>query len=191
MCARYYMDSGLYDDIEPLVGRIPEERRYQGDVRPSDMPLVITADKEPKAAYDIAWGYPRINGKGLIINARAETIEEKATFRNGIARNRCLLPSRSFYEWDSEKNKVAFSLENSKPLFLAGCYDDFKGGRHFTIITTAANESVISVHERMPLIIREDDIEEWLLTERYNLLFKKPMPELNVYRAYEQLQFDF
>lgn len=142
MCSRYYIDQKLYDDIESIVGIIPKERRFEGDVHPSERTLVIIGNKKPEAKYDMAWGYPGRNGKGLLINARAETVEEKPTFRNAIVSRRCLIPARSFYEWDKEKNKVTFYTEDRNPLFFAGCYDVFKEGLRFTVITTAANDSV-------------------------------------------------
>ena len=190
MCARYYLDRELYDDIEPIVGEIQDSDRYVGDVRPTDRPFVITATEKPIVAYDIAWGYPAKGGKGLLINARAETITEKPTFRNGIHNHRCVMPARGFYEWDRDKNKVTFFMQDRSPIFLAGCYDEFQGERRFTIITTEANDSMLKVHDRMPLMIEQGAVEDWLLTDRYKDMLRMPMPELDNHRDYEQLTLD-
>ena len=187
MCARYYIDNSVYDEIEPEVGEIPKEYRITGDIRPSEHPCCIIAGYEGlTATNEIAWGYPDRDKKGLLINARAETILEKPTFRHGILSNRCLLPARGFYEWDAKKNKVSFFMPDEKAFFLAGCFDVFQDKKRFTIITTAANESMIQVHDRMPLILTPDDAKDWLLTEKYKELLSADMPILENRREYEQ-----
>ncbi len=188
MCARYYIDNITYDEVERDVGEIPQEYRKTGDIRPSEHPCcIITEGNGVVATNEIAWGYPDRDGKGLLINARAETILEKPTFRHGIASNRCLLPAKGFYEWDSKKERVDFFMTDKKAFFLAGCFDIFQGQKRFTIITTAANESMIQVHDRMPLIVTPDKAKDWLLTEKNRDMLASAMPMLENKREYEQL----
>jgi putative SOS response-associated peptidase YedK len=191
MCARYYIDNSVYDEIEPDVGKIPQEYRVTGDIRPSEHPCCIIAGENGlTATNEIAWGYPARDGKGLLINARAETILEKSTFRHGIASNRCLLPARGFYEWDGKKEKVSFFMTGKKTFFLAGCFDVFQGQKRFTLITTAANESMIQIHDRMPLIITLNTAKDWLFTEKYMDILAADMPMLETKKKYEQLTLD-
>ena len=187
MCARYYIQESIYEDIEPLVGAVEEEERITGDVHPSECPPIIVFDQKPVLTTKIAWGYPARKGKGLLINARAETVMEKPTFRNGIRHRRCLLPASGFYEWDAEKNKVECRAKKDGSLFLAGCYDVFDNERYFTIITTTANESMQLIHDRMPLMIGMEDAGEWLSGEGYPELLKRQMPPLHIEREFVQL----
>ena len=101
MCARYYIQERIYEEIEPLVGAVDGDARITGDIHPSECPPVIVFDQKPVLTTKIAWGYPARRGKGLLINARAEAVLEKPTFKNGIRHRRCLLPASGFYEWDA------------------------------------------------------------------------------------------
>lgn len=188
MCARYGINRKLYDEIEDLVGVLPDGVEMRtGDMRPSEKVPVIVAENGVLVCREMVWGYPSFNGKGLLINARAETASEKKTFRCGMRYGRCLIPASLFYEWDKDKNKVSFQLPEHRAMFLAGCSDCFGGIERFAIITVDANDSVAPVHERMPLLISFEDAKDWLLSESYAEMLKAPMPELEVGRNYEQL----
>ncbi len=106
----------------------------------------------------------------LIINARAETLLEKPSFRTSIAHKRCLIPADAFYEWSGPKNnRQMHKIEqiNQAPMAFAGLWDHWLGadGSEFesaVIITVGANREVAPVHERMPAIIEQKDFENWL-----------------------------
>lgn len=189
MCARYYIDDDLYETIETYPVSGEEFIRRTGDIRPSEKAPVLRAKEESVAAESMIWGYPGIDGKGLLINARAESVEEKQIFSEGIRKGRILIPVSGFYEWDREKNRVSFRLAGKKAFFLAGISAVFSGERRFTILTTEANASVKSVHDRMPLMIPKERITDWLLSAKYTELLKAAMPELLSFREYEQLSF--
>lgn len=106
------------------------------------------------------------------INARAETVDEKPTFRNAFKSRRCLVPASGFYEWQKgadRKGKIPhyFTVrEEDEPLAFAGLWERWsKTGEEilsFTIVTTEANAFMRPVHDRMPVILRPEDWEEWL-----------------------------
>ena len=106
----------------------------------------------------------------LIINARAETLLEKPSFRTSLAHKRCLIPADAFYEWSGPKNKRQMhKIEeiNQAPMAFAGLWDHWLGadGSEFesaVIITVATNQDVAPVHDRMPAIIYPQDFEDWL-----------------------------
>ena len=98
---------------------------------------------------------------GLMINARAETVCEKPMFRRSMAAQRCVIPATSFYEWDAARHKYQFALPG-EPLYLAGLYDNVDGANRFVILTTTPNASMHGIHDRMPLILRRDQIRPWL-----------------------------
>lgn len=105
-----------------------------------------------------------------MINARAETVPEKPAFRAAFKRRRCIIPSSGFYEWKQvEKGKEPFFiLPADDGLFaLAGLWEIWTGPdggelQSCTILTTDANDLMTPIHNRMPLILEEEDWAEWL-----------------------------
>lgn len=107
-----------------------------------------------------------------MINARAETVAEKPSFRRAFESRRCLAPADGFYEWrklegSRAKIPMRFVLKSREPFAFAGLWDIWRKPdsgelRSFTIITTAANELLRPIHDRMPVILRPEDEEKWL-----------------------------
>lgn len=182
MCGRFYVPEKDLDDFAALVDQVEKHLlKKSGEIFPGDYAPVITPDKEPEKGSEnkkradqvhaLKWGFPTKQGK-LIINARAETIEEKPMFRIPFANRRCLVPARGFYEWkDSEtgKKRVKFYIAppDSSLIYLAGIYWFFKDREGmlipcFTIITTQANEDIRPLHDRMPVVIDRADKDIWL-----------------------------
>lgn len=136
------------------------------------------------------WGYTGY-GKGReIINARAETVREKPSFRADFAQRRCVIPAKGFYEWNPKKEKFYFS-GRAPVVYLAGIYSNDPGKERVTILTTQANASMRPVHDRMPLLIPEEKLERWMEVEDWAAQFLKEEPmELKREKAdvgYEQL----
>ncbi len=158
MCGRYYADIDTEQKVQTMV-RNRDFPLRTGDIHPSERAAVLNGSGRDLFAEDMTWGFPGYQGSGLLINARAETITGKRTFRDSVYQRRCVIPAKGFYEWTPGKEKYQFE-DPGNTLFLAGCYD---AERRFVIITTAANESVLPVHDRMPLLIPEEEIEEWIV----------------------------
>ena len=105
-----------------------------------------------------------------MINARAETVEEKPSFRAAFKRRRCILPASGFYEWkkmNGGKRPYFITSASNEPLGLAGLWESWSGpnGEELescTILTTDANEAVADLHDRMPVILAPEDYDEWL-----------------------------
>jgi len=121
------------------------------------------------------WGFVPPWGKDLndgykMINARAETVAEKPSFRQAFSRHRCLVVADGFYEWKKvggKKMPVYVHLKNGKPFGMAGLYNLWTSpeGEQVctsTIITTEANEIVRPIHDRMPVIASQDTAALWL-----------------------------
>lgn len=119
--------------------------------------LVPAWAKDPKIGYKM-------------INARAEGIEDKPSFRMTVKKHRCLIPSSGYFEWKTEgrsKTPYYFRLQDQELFAFAGLYETWcdAGGKElktYTIITTAPNRLAAKVHDRMPVILRQEDEEEWL-----------------------------
>jgi putative SOS response-associated peptidase YedK len=122
-----------------------------------------------------------------MINARAKTLTELPSFKLLVDRRRCIIPADGFYEWRKEgKRKVPMwvYLRNRQPFGLAGLWDvwrkpDGKRVESFTIITTEPNELVRPIHNRMPVILRPEDEEQWLDVSRTS--FAKAQSQLKPY----------
>lgn len=185
MCGRYYVDDETAREIEKLVGQV--ERRISGDVCPSNEAAVITGRKPVLSAEMMKWGFPQYRGNGLLINARSETVLEKRTFRESILHRRCVIPAKHFYEWNSSKEKVTFFREDRAAVFLAGFYNCFGEEDRFMILTSPANASVEAVHDRMPLILEEKEITDWIYENSFlEYALHKEMPQLKTYQPYSQ-----
>ncbi len=166
MCGRFYVDDEMLNEIHKICKKIDENYHHRsGDIRPSEKALVIRKDIDNElCAIPVVWGYQLKESKRLLINARVETIQRKPLFRNDYKYHRCVIPVSGFYEWNQEKVQFRCRpLQNRKILYLAGIYSESDQGSRFTIITTQANEIMATVHERMPAVILEEDLSDWLI----------------------------
>ena len=190
MCARYVFWDRNAIKVEAELGLEPGSLSMpQGDVRPTMSAAVITRGSDdgsfPLKVRYMNWG---ILDRSLIINARAESVMEKPMFADSFAHRRCVMPAGAFYEWDKDRNKVTFYDSGKDPIYLAGIYTLSENRDSFVVLTTEANESMIRVHDRMPLMIPADSVRDWLYDDgvaRQMLLAK--MPELIKEQDYEQL----
>ena len=204
MCGRFYVDEGTAREIERVIRGVDLriQKMYTGDIYPSQSAGILTChsqQKNPLSAGPAAknspalelnemhWGFPQYQKKGLLINAKAETALERRTFRESVLHRRCVIPARQFYEWDSDKNKVTFFREDRAVLFMAGFYNRFQDEVRFIILTTQANASVSPVHNRMPLVLDEGELEDWVYDDKFTeyVLHKTPT-ELRREQEYEQ-----
>lgn len=202
MCGRYYINSNILKKIEQVeavsgASGISGRETVQGsrrDIRPSETaPVLVKNGKSSGRGRQVHvewmnWGFPRPEGKNLIINARAENAMEKSMFREKIRTNRCVIPAAGFYEWNSQKEKSEFCREEQDELFLAGFYGEFAGENRFVILTTEANPSVAPVHGRMPLILERDEAVSWIVDDSRTGEFLHKVPgALSRKQEYEQL----
>ena len=160
MCGRYSADDKVNDWIVEYCSLPSEGVLRVGDIRPDERAPVIVAGKSKPLIVPMTWGIQ--GNSGLIINVRKETIWEKPTFRHLIQHRRCLLPASCFYDWDSEKHKITLYGKDDDILFLAGVYQPEADGGRFVIITAPADETVKPIHDRMPVILPGDLVEEWI-----------------------------
>lgn len=209
MCGRYYIDDETAQEIEKLVRKISDKMMKKGDVRPADQTMVIHKgtwsdihggtqngdhngihnEVQNLSVSDMAWGFPGFEKQKLLINARSETVMEKAAFKSSFQERRCIIPATGYYEWDKSKNKVQFEREDRNIIYMAGIWKPFEEKERFVILTTAANESVSPVHDRMPLILEENEWEKWILEDSFCEYAAHKIPvELKSIRPYEQMR---
>jgi putative SOS response-associated peptidase YedK len=181
MCGRYSvvteeevleMRAILAEINERYIDTHELSKMKNGEIRPTDIAPVLASGESGTEARLMAWGFPKWQGTGVVINARSETIAEKEMFRSSLKSRRCIIPSTGFYEWShkdgkSSKDKFLITLPGEQMLYMAGLYNSFadKAGERcdrFVILTRTANESIAPLHSRMPVILPAGQKEQWL-----------------------------
>ena len=173
----------------------PAELEPTYNLAPTDEAAVVVERGDRRAIRAYRWGLipswakdEKIASK--LFNARAETLATSGAFRESFRRRRCIVPADGFYEWQrAGRVRQPFLIHrvDGAPLALAGLWSGWRHPetdqviRTFTIVTTAANDALSVVHDRMPVILEQKDWSRWLDTttedvEELNGLFT-PAPE--------------
>jgi putative SOS response-associated peptidase YedK len=180
MCGRFALISEteqvaeLFEVENTAVPIPPAIPRY--NIAPTQPVLAVRLDENGRRELTFfRWGLIPSWSKDMsvgsrLINARAETVTEKPSFRNAFKRRRCLIPADGFYEWqkvNGKKQPLYIHGTDGRPLALAGLWElwqDPEGTRlqTCTILTTTPNELMASIHDRMPVIIEPEDFSMWL-----------------------------
>ena len=169
MCGRYELFLDKSQTIRGIVHQYQQRfglaQIKTGEIFPTNQAPVLAAFHEQVEAVPCVWGFPKYNQKGVMINARSETVEEKKTFRESFFKRRCVVLSTGFYEWkqDETKQKYWFSLPaEDKALYMAGIWNSFGGTPSFVILTTDANDTVRPIHNRMPVIVPAYQVQSYI-----------------------------
>jgi putative SOS response-associated peptidase YedK len=197
MCGRFSLtvnEAELNERFRLAAGSTPYVPRY--NCAPTQLLAVVTNENPQQLSY-LKWGlipsWAKDSAIGnKMINARAETILEKSSYKTPFKRRRCLVPSDGFYEWKINGDKVPYRiyLKNTKLFAFAGLWERWHAPNgeitdSFTIITTAANHFMKPIHERMPVILKREDEKQWLENDDLTLLtgLLKPFDpaEMNAY----------
>lgn len=194
MCGRFYVDASMEKEIRDLAHGLNRKEKVTivGEVKPSDSSLIIKGSGQALNVEAMSWGFRQFTGSGLIINARAESVIDKPMFRDSIMQRRCVIPASWFYEWNRQKEKITFKREDSSILFMAGFYQKYEEGNRFVILTTDANESMRPVHDRMPVILEEHELKDWIYDFEFMRETLRRVPrKLCREQEYEQQSFLF
>lgn len=189
MCGRYFVDDEMWREIKKICKQIDDSKLKvtRGDVCPTDMAVVLMGMKEVRTEQ-MQWGFTQQYQDGLLINARAETVLSKPSFRDSMRHCRCVIPAAGFYEWNKAKEQVSFRMPQSKILYMAGIWQPTAKEKQFTILTTSPNDSVSPVHDRMPLVLTSEEIIPWIQSfDAAEKLLTKTPPFLEHKQEYEQL----
>lgn len=176
MCGRFASDlpPELIRRLFGTTGAIPNDAPSY-NVAPTQSTAVVRRHPETGERHLdlLRWGliphWSKDKGRQPI-NARAETVASSGMFRGALAARRCIVPMSAFYEWDQAtkpKQPYAFARHDATPLALAGLWESWKDPagevvRSFTIITTTANDTLAPIHDRMPVVLEQDDWGSWL-----------------------------
>ncbi len=197
MCGRYVAYSGEeYAEMENIVRQVEKNLPVGallklGEIFPTDLVPVLIPGPRGITAVPMVWGFPRWNGGGVVINARAETAADKRMFRSALFSRRLVVPSTGFFEWRRSegkklKDKYLIRLPEQPMLYMAGLYnlyqqpDGSEAGR-FVILTTWSNECMANLHDRMPVILGSEDKLSWLAgSDMVGQILSQTGPELSL-----------
>ena len=179
----YRFDAKVAGDYQPRYNIAPSE------------PTEVVTNESQDVIDQFRWGlvpsWAENPDRGLI-NARSETAHEKPSFRDAWAKRPCLVPSSGFYEWKASggaKEPYRIYRKDDEVFAFAGLWEEWTsdGGdslRTVTILTTEPNETVSPIHNRMPVILPEDEEDRWLnadAEERMDLCRPYPSDDLDAY----------
>lgn len=182
MCGRYVIEPADSREIAEIVAKVSGVKT--GEIYPTNKVPIMIEMGEEIVPVSAVWGFPKFGRKGgSIINARSETALDKSMFRKSILERRCAVPTTGFYEWgagqEGKKQKYKFRLPEQNEMYLAGIWNDFAGEHRCVILTTQANKSMSEIHDRMPLILKKQEVEYWVKNgERSEDMLHKVPPSL-------------
>ncbi|MBR3183143.1 MAG: SOS response-associated peptidase family protein [Firmicutes bacterium] len=170
MCYRFYIDLFFKNRVKKEISDkgilVPADGfaalSEPRDVYPSEKALVIAGSRGALSAESMGWGFSNPVSKGLLANARSESIKEKPTFRESAFLRRCAIPASGFYEWDEYKARYKFFRTDEELLWLAGIYRMENGLKRFTVLTREAAGVMVPIHPRMPVTLSGFEINTWI-----------------------------
>jgi putative SOS response-associated peptidase YedK len=182
MCGRYAatLPPEMMVELFKLLNRIDYPPRY--NITPTQPIAAIWEQQGRRTVQLVRWGFVPAWVKDprefpLLINARAESMAEKPSFRDAVRNSRCVIPANGYYEWmkgaDGKKRPYYITMEGDEPMAFAGLYSTWSGpeGEEIdtaAIVTVDPNLEISSIYDRMPAILRGPAIDDWLNTRDVN-----------------------
>jgi putative SOS response-associated peptidase YedK len=201
MCGRFSLSSGLDQLERQFEMMLMDELKPRYNIAPTQPILTVVQEEGKRVGRNMRWGLVPFWAKDVkigykMINARAETIDEKSMYKGLFKKRRCLILADGFYEWKKvgkEKRPYRFQMINGKPFAFAGLWDRWSHEDETlitcTIITTQPNEITKEVHDRMPVILPPNAYETWLHPDMQDtdylktLLQPYPADEMDAYEV--------
>ena len=183
MCCRYWVEeSAEFQEIieemnrSILMGKWREKGgiKTSGEIRPTDVVPVVASNRSGnRAVFPMKWGF---SGKSLLFNARTETAARKPTFKDAWEQRRCVVPASWYFEWEHPEIPGEHGMKRAKDpaakyrirpkeaglTWLCGLYRIEEGLPVFVILTRDPGEEIRFIHDRMPLILPERSVGDWI-----------------------------
>jgi putative SOS response-associated peptidase YedK len=177
MCARMTLTIETIEEIADMLDAevAPDDarrhrRRY--NVAPSDVHWILEYGADRRVLTPAHWGYvPTSPQRGSararkpLINVRGEQVASGHGFREAFASRRCAVVIDGFFEWNKQRAPFWYHRADGGLILLAGLYHDVLAGEHeqrFTVLTTRPNKLISIIHDRMPVIVPEARVDDWL-----------------------------
>jgi putative SOS response-associated peptidase YedK len=180
MCGRFTLTWDEWRRVAAVIG-VPDHDEYAAlyrprwNIPPTDEHFIIISEFERRKVQRAKWGlvnrWAHENKRAAAaINAKAETLEERATFREAFNQRRCVIAADGFYEWSGDKKHRQPNWIHPRDrglILFAGLYESRYPARNqpemtFTIITCQPNNLIARIHDRMPVILDEGAAEDWM-----------------------------
>ncbi|MBR1742648.1 MAG: SOS response-associated peptidase [Lachnospiraceae bacterium] len=184
MCTRYFIEKDAPElkkiieavSVSSLAARFRDHYgrpvRTSGEIRPMDIVPVIAPDKNGRmSVFPMRWGFSGPVHKTTLFNARVETAAIKPTFQESWRSYRCIIPASWYFEWQHYKStdgrtktgdKYAIQPKDVTSIWLCGLYRIENGYPVFVILTKEPADSLQDIHDRMPFLLPEEKIEDWI-----------------------------
>ena len=189
MCGRFAIVSPAQELIDYFGAESGIDFKARYNIAPGQT-VPVLPNKKPKAFEFFRWGLlppgskDPVGGKRLI-NARSESAHEKASFKQPLRQQRCIVPADGFYEWKQAgkiKQPILIRRRDEKPMALAGLWNT---SSTFTILTCEPNALLAPIHDRMPVILDSEHWDRWLAPEAL-----KPEDVFDLFVPYPENQLD-
>ncbi|WP_100627412.1 SOS response-associated peptidase [Algoriphagus formosus] len=175
MCGRYSLSKSKIELEERFQAEMLTDFKPRYNIAPTQLVPVVTS-QSPKGFSFFYWGITPEFGRNKpvsqkLINAKAESVHQKMTFKSSFKQRRCIIPADGFYEWKKLGKKTSiphrFTLREGGLFSFAGIWDEYETvdgeNQHtFLILTTEPNELVSEVHDRMPVVLTPETEKKWL-----------------------------
>lgn len=176
MCCRYHLREEHYRDVLARLG-IPAPAKYLSryNIGPGTTIPAVRTTAEGREATALRWGLTPAWSRedepaSRLVNARAETLDIKPSFRDAARTRRCVIPASGFYEWQvvgRERRPWLFRRQDEGPFGLAGIWErwtapDGRNVESCAVLTSQPNELMRPVHHRMPIMLAPESFELWL-----------------------------
>ena len=175
MCGRYSLSKSKIELEERFQAEMLPDFKPRYNVAPTQLVPVITS-RSPKGFSFFYWGITPDFGKNKpvaqkLINARAESVHDKVSFKSSFEKRRCLIPADGFYEWKKlgKKTKIPyrFTFKEDELFAFAGIWEEYETvsgeiQHTFLILTTGPNDLISEIHDRMPVILNRQMEKKWL-----------------------------
>lgn len=187
MCTRFYVEPVSFQILitraqrlqlsNDIMVKLGKPLTMCGEMRPTDVIAVLASNKNGKiAVFPMLWGFSHEATDAPIVNCRLETASQKEMWKDSWFRRRCVIPCSWYFEWehfrspDGKRSKVGdkylIQPKDSHSTMLAGLYriEERKGLQVpvFSVLTRDATEELRAIHDRMPLILRREDVAAWV-----------------------------
>ncbi|MEO8725293.1 MAG: SOS response-associated peptidase [Acidobacteriaceae bacterium] len=186
MCGRVAFRSSRRKLEEAFAAELTEEFAPRYNLAPTEAMPVVVQEEERRVLKPMRWGF--VTPTALLINARAESIANRPAFAEAFRRRRCLIAADAFYEWKRSgrvRQPFLIELSGGQTFGLAGIWECADVAR-CCIITTECNDLLRPIHDRMPVIVPQNDYAAWLnpageLSALKPLLKPFPAEEMQMY----------
>jgi putative SOS response-associated peptidase YedK len=181
MCGRFTLTWEKWRQISDALGiegghAVAASYRPRFNIAPTDQHFIITSEFERRKAQGARWGlvnrWARDRSRASqCINTKAETLEQRLTFREAFQQRRCVVPGDGYYEWvpvaKGKRQPLWIHPQDGGLMLFAGLYESWFPEKNqpevtFTIVTCAANAAIAEIHDRMPVVLSDRTAEDWM-----------------------------